>query len=462
MLLGCGATERTSAVEPLFPAHAPTLRRAEPRLPADCDELEARARSDEHDASLLAAMCPHTPLTEVTARMLLRSVDTFDAARRRLEQLRPFDELSALAQLVAHVEATTAVAHHLPVVASASVTPLDDVVLATAQLARAQVVEPGLGHNARTAARGYLAKVHIHALRQLGLERTRAPAPFERLLAALAIHYGRTFCDAYLRRRVAGLWPVCAEAEHTILEAVLALESDSGTGDVPIVVLEWYQGRRYLARGDVRSRLRQQSERAVDRLAPIVAELPRLVEHGFVDLAIARAATLQRKGNLRQEAVATLLRATLEHAEATEYLERLHARLARGLRRSGRAEWGSLDHARDPTWPTASVVARQQLEAIESADSAFARQYARGRAVLMFRERPDALRVALDRAARATDPAIAASVQLLRAVLDERDDGRLANLRLQTTTEAFLPAEPEAARRQATAYTARAAGDVPR
>ncbi len=423
------------------------------------------ANDDAHAAALLPVLCPAIPLDAVAARKALLAADSADAARRRIPLLAGHTELEALAKLVAQTSVDVEIDARLPVPETAIVTPLSDTVLASVALARAQL--RSAGPETHTLARAYLAKVHAHALRQLGIETTRPPGPFGRLLAALSIHYGRSLCTAYWHRRVPGLGTLFNETERAILWAVLVLEADSSAGDPPLVAYELSMGRQYLERPDVHGRLLKAFERDLgpqspDRVEPIANALPRLLEHGFVDLAIARALTLRTRGNVPLADIEQLLRSGLTAVEGEEYLERLDTRLERDPGASPPASAASLDHAADPDWPSASVVARGQLEAIEAANSEFARRFALGRAVLVFRARPDALRVALDRAANSLQPQVATAVPLLRAVLDELDDGRLAWLRRQAETDVRIVTDEEAATRRSFARIAREAGDAAR
>ena len=464
--VACG-DDPASSLQPALATPIPTPVAAAPVLPESCEDLATLAAEDDHAAALVPMLCPEQPLDAVAARKALLAADSADAARRRIPLLKGYGELEALAKLVAQVDVDVEIDARLPSPATAIVTPLSDTVLSTAALARAQVRAPGLGSEARTRARGYLAKVHTHALRQLGIETTRPPGPLGRQLAALAIHYGRSFCTAYWRRRVPGLGTLFNETERSILRAVLVLEADSSAGDPPLVAYELSMGRQYLERADVNKRLLRAYERDLgllspNRVEPIAKAIPRLLEHGLVDLAIARALTLRKRGNVAVGDIEQLLRNGLTDAEGEEYLERLDARLQRARASTRPASATALDHAADPNWPSASVVAREQLEAIEGATSPFARRYALGRAVLVFRARPDALRVALDRAGDSTQPAIATAVPLLRSVLDELDDGRLAWLRRKASTDGRVVTDAEAATRRRFATMAREAGDAAR
>lgn len=466
VVAACGS-DPLSVVSPTLGTPLPKPLAPAPVLPANCQEVAEMAAEDARAAALLPVLCPDAPLDAVAARKALLAADSADAARRRIPLLAGHAELEALAKLVAQTSVDIEIDARLPDPSSAIVTPLSDPVLATVALARARLRTPGLGPQAHTQARAYLAKVHTHALRQLGIETTRPPGPLGRQLAALSIHYGRSFCTAYWRRRVPGLGTLFNETERAILWAVLVLEADSSAGDPPLVAYELSMGRQYVERTDVHGRLLKAFERDLgpqspNRVEPIANALPRLLEHGFVDLAIARALTLRKRGNVPLADIEQLLRAGLTDVEGDEYLERLDARLKRARGKSPPASAASLDHAADPDWPSPSVVARTHLEAIEGADTEFARRYALGRAVLVFRSRPDALRVALDRASSSVQPAVATAVPLLRSVLDEIDDGRLSWLRRQAETDVRIVTDEEAATRRSFAKMAREAGDAAR
>ncbi len=464
--IACGP-EPGPQVRPLFASPPPVPAPPPIALPESCDALAEFARTDDHAAALLPVLCPQAPLDAVAARKVLLAADSADAARRRLPLLEAHPELSALAKLVAQLHVAVEIERRVPDPATAIVTPLTDAVLATASLARAELRDGTGTAEARITARAYLAKVHTHALRQLGVQPTHPPGPLGRHLAALVIHYGRAFCNAYWSRRVAGLGTLFGETERAILAATLILEADSSAGDSPLVVDELTRGRLYLERPDVHARLSKAFEREIgplspDRLEAVAESLPRLLEHGLVDLAIARALTLRKRGNLAFSDVEQLLRAGLTDVEGDEYLEHLEDRLTRARSRDAATSAAPLEHAPDPSWPSASTVARQELEAIEGAHTPFSRRYALGRAVLVFRTRPDALRVAIDRAATSTQSAVASAVPLLRAVMDEFDDGRLAWLRRQAVTDPRVVTDPEAATRRLFSVMARDAGDAAR
>ena len=225
-VLGC-TSEPIDRLQPALATPIPTPEDAAPVLPDDCDALVGLARADAHAAALVPMLCPELSLDAVAARKALLAADSADAARRRIPLLAGHPELEALAKLIAAVDVDVEVDARLHDPSTAIVTPLSEGVLGTVALARAKLRSTGLGPDAHTLARAYLAKVHTHALRQLGIETTRPPGPLGRLLAALSIHYGREFCLAYWRRRVPGLGTLFGETEHSILRAVLVLEADS-------------------------------------------------------------------------------------------------------------------------------------------------------------------------------------------------------------------------------------------
>ncbi|MEX1365780.1 MAG: hypothetical protein AB1Z98_21815, partial [Nannocystaceae bacterium] len=128
------------------------------------------------------------------------------------------------------------------------------------------------------------------------------------------------------------------------------------------------------------------------------------------------------------------------------------------------------------TWTPASAVADEAEELIERAPAeGFARAHALGRALLLVRDRPDALVLLLDHAS--DDSATAAMRGSLSWLLDEliaRDDGRLAWQQRRVAAEAQLAeertGEPEASdrdeaearRRRRFALSLREAGRLPR
>ena len=273
LVLACGDPTPPSLPTPP-PATEPSPAPAVAAIDS-CDALLRSAATDVDDAALLPTLCPDAPLDPVTARGVLLAAGTSEQARRVEPLLRGFPELQAMAQLAGHVKAPLPVPPTLADVAVAPVTPFDGSVLAQVQLARALVHDETTHVDTRTRARAWLAKAYMGALKQLGIGPTRPPAPFGRLLAAHAIHYGRSFCASFWQRQIPGLFDLCAQTEVDVLAATLALEAGHHGGDPAIVAVELGEGRRYVSRDDVRARIEKRvlgSPEATaldpDRLAP--------------------------------------------------------------------------------------------------------------------------------------------------------------------------------------------------
>ena len=430
----------------------------------DCNALVQSAAHDVDDAALLPVLCPDAPLDAVTARGVLLAVDSSAQARAVDPRLHGFPELQAMARLVGHVASPT-MPTALADPATSLVTPLDDSVLAQVQLARALVHDETTHVDTRTHARAYLAKAYMAALKQLGIGPTRPPSPFGRLLAAHAIHYGRSFCASFWQRQLPGLFDLCAQTEVDMLAATLALEASHYAGDPAIVAVELGEGRRYVSRDDARLRIEKRLEGSPeatvldpDRLAPTVSDLERLIAQGFVEHAIARGLAIAGGPGLGP--IEQLLRDGLQRSEGDEHRAQLEARFASVRKQAARPVEdgaGELEHAREAPWATATAEADRMLEAIAAAPaSGFARRRVLGRVVLAARRRPDALLAAIDLAASSTDAKIVAALPLLRAVAHEHDDGALRWLRRAR------PIDDDARVRQELALGAREAGALPR
>ena len=434
----------------------------------DCEGLATAARDDPDDAALLPVLCPDVPLDAVTARAVLMAAGSSQQARAVAPALARFPELRAMAQLVGHVAAPLPEPPTLVDPSAAAVTPIDAGVLSQVQLARALLYDSNVPVDTRTRARAYLAKVHMSATRQLGIGATRPPGPFGRLLAAQAIHYGRSFCTSFWRRRVSGLFEIFAQTEVDLLSAVLALEASHYAADSGIVAIELGEGRQYVRRTATAARIRKRLESSPEatqvdptRLAPTVNELDRLLAMGFVDAALAAGISIGSKsGGPGLAPMEQLLTEGLRRAEGEEYAQRLAGRFARARKREPRPPEhgaGELEHAREPPWPSATAEATQLLDGLRDAPSdGFGRRRALGRAVLLGRRRPDALRAAIEEAARATDPKLSGALPLLRAVSAELDDGNLRTLRRAHATD------PDRLLRQQFAVTVREDGLAPR
>lgn len=454
-------------------------------LPSSCAALAERARDGGPDAVLLVWLCPEQPIDAVAAREALLEVRSPDEAARLAPRLEEFPDLFGLATLVAQTPVRPAVAV-LPDPADAVVSPVDRTVLAQVQRAHTRVAAAGLGPGERTRARALLAKVYLQATQQLGVNVGRPTAPFARLLAGRALHYGRAFCVSYWRRRVAGLSGLFGEVETRLLALVLALEANPYQGDGARLMVELEETRDYLLGDGPRGRIeRRLAERATtpwgpDRLLPMPNALDRLIDHGFVDLALWHAiVAAQRPGGPGLHAVELMLRDDLVAAERGEYVALLEHRFAQARARNpggpGPGE-GTIGHAAEVPWRSADAVADEAGAWIDRApeEDGLGRRYALGRALLVVRPRPDAVAVLID---RATDGS--ASEGLRRAAgwlaeeLAARDDGRRAWQRRIVAAEAEAgPRQPakspaerhaqEAARRRSYARALREDGRMPR
>lgn len=446
-------------------------------LPSSCDALAGRALEDDLDAVLLAWLCPERPLDTLTARAALLAVRSPDEAAALVPRLDAHPALQGLARLVAQ-ERVDPSRGPLPNPAKAVVSPVSDEVLARVQQAHALIAEPGLPLAERTRARAYVAKVYLQATQQLGITVGRPTAPFGRLLAGRALHYGRAFCLSYWRNRVAGLAPLFGEIETRLLELTLALEGGAPDGDGARLAVELPSTRRYV-QGDgprerIERRLAQRTARpwGPERLLPTANAIERLLGHGFVDLAIDRAlAEGRRPDGPGLAAVEQLMRDELARTERGEYLQRLEGRFERERSRpKAPAETGpgELAHAAEPPWVPASAVAEEAASLIELApERGLARRYALARALLLVRDRPDALLLVLDRVTDETaSPALREAGPWLGEELAARDDGRRAWLQRRVAIDALAPPstphEAEAARRRSYALRVREADRLPR
>jgi hypothetical protein len=415
-------------------------------LPPDCDALAARASEGGPDAVLLAWLCPEHALDPVAARAALLAVRSPDEAAALAARLHGHAALQGLLRLVAQAPAGSVDA--LPDPAHAIVSPIDDRVLAELQRAHATIAARGIPPVQRTRARALVAKAYLQATQQLGVAVGRPPEPFARLLAGRALHHGRQFCLAYLQGRVGGLAPLFHELESHLLALVVALEGSPHHGDAARLAVELEEARRYLQRSGPQSRMAQRAAAqsrapgAPQELRPLADALARLLDHGFVDLALATAieAGLQPEGTGLQP-MEQHLRDAMAHAERGEYVTLLEHRLARARARTPPPpEHGTAPPLRigEPPWPSASTVADEAAAWIERApaEPELPRRYALGRALLLVRSRPDALVLLLDHAtAEDASPALREAVAWLRRELEARDDGRLPWLQRRVAAE---------------------------
>jgi len=456
---------------------APAPGPVDASLARDCDALAALAVEGGPDAVLLAWLCPEHPLDAVAARAALLAVRSPDEAAALVPRLHGHPALQGLLRLVAQAPAPPVAALSDP--ADAVVSPIDDDVLAQVQRAHAIVYARGIPPMQRTRARALLAKTYLQATQQLGVAVGRPPEPFARLLAGRALHHGRQLCIAYLQGRVAGLAPLFRELEAHLLALMVALEGSPHHGDAARLAVELEETRRYLQRSGPRERIaarlaaQSRTPAAPQELRPLADELARLLDHGFVDLGIAKAI------EAAVDAVGTGLRPmeqhlhdALAHAERGEYLALLEHRLARARARTPPPpEHGPAPPVRagEPPWPAAAAVAEDAAAWIERApeQAGLPRAHALGRALLLVRARPDALGLLLDQAtAEDASPALRQAVGWLGRELEARDDGRLPWLQRRVALEpAAEPAgqdRAETARRRRYAVRMREADRQPR
>lgn len=459
---GWAPPPQVSATPPHTPGEALDAAEA-PGLPM-CEGLAAHEDPGPDRATMLARLCPAQPLGALLGRDALAGIEHAVAAIRVGERLTPQPDWERLARLVS-LRDETRVSGPLPDPAKTSVTPLTDQVLAWTQLSRSIVAAPGVSHEERTRARAFLAKVYFAALDQFGVDPTRPPHPFERLLAGWAIHYGRAFCVAYWQRRVGGLETLFAETEVDLLEAILSLEAGGFHADAAITTVSLTRGRRYVRQAGPKRRIASRLANGppvagVDptRVLPLADELSRLLDRGFVDLAIAttleRGAATGGPGLLPAE---QLLRDGLANLEGTEYAQLLATRLSRKKKREPpplQTGPGSFEHPRDPRWPSADEVADIAHAMIRDdrgpADAVTA-------ARLLYR-RPDALSTLIDRLAE--DGSLGEHRHWLAPIAESIDDGSLRWLKRRAALTD--PAAAEDQTRRNYALRAREAGRQPR
>ncbi len=472
------ALAERSTLEPALGPASAEVRPDLAGLPHACEDLAARAREGGPDAVLLAWLCPEWPLDAVAARAALLAVRSPEEAAALVPRLADHPALQGLLRLVAQLPAP--VATELPDPSAAVVSPIDDQVLARVQRAHATIAARGIGPSERTRARAWVAKTYLQATQQLGVGVGRPLEPFARLLAGRALHHGRQLCTAYLQRRVSGLAPLFQEVEARLWVIATALEASPHHGDAARLAVELEETRRYLQRQGPRDRLARyqaahtSTPREITQLDPLVHDRMRLLDHGFVDLAIARAIDEATRpegpGLLPME---QLLRDTLARAEREEYLALLERRLARArARKPPPAEHGARppEPLVEPPWPDAGVVAEEAAGWIERAppEPELPRRYALGRALLLIRARPDALVLLIDHATAAdASPSLRRAVGWLSLELAARDDGRLAWLARRVAAEPRgIPGNDldrsETARRRRFALSLRQDGRMPR
>lgn len=470
--LACGGSPAVEVIEPAAPvpsARAPAGPEieadAEPgpepgavALASDCAALAGAAAAIPEDAALLVWICPEVQAGRGALRGALLQAGSPAEAAALAPRLAAAPDLAGLARLVA-LDRAGALPAEAPDPATASVSPIDDAVLAGVVRAVGSQTAPGLSHEQRVRAMAYLARAHHEALAQLGLPSGQPLPPFARLLAGRFLHFGRMFCAMYWQRRVAGLESLFAATEGQLIRTVLALEQSPHAGDDALLAVERQRARRHLQGGGVAERLKGRGvAESPGELLALPHELDRLLDHGFVELAIQRALFLagEQPQGLGVAPVAELLREGLAQRDLGEYGALLDRRVAdaRALQPPPPEEGArALPGRQALAWPDAGKVARaaEGWLAAAAGASGLPRRHGLGRAALLLRDRPDAARELLRRARGGTGAALALEV------LDRLDGEGLAWLR-----SAAAAASGEEKVRRAFALASRDAGLQPR
>ncbi len=471
LAVGCGDDEPTPSIEP--PA-TPTVETAPPtpvrdpiEVVGDCEALEQRAATVDDDLLLFAISCPGRPLDHSQQRLIVLSLASPTRAAAAITALDGDPELQGVVRLAALDRSSQPMPTQLPDPATALLTPIDDRTLAAVELAYAQLRDPNIEETQRTRAHALLARVYIQAIQSLGLRPGRPLPPLARLLAGPALFHGRNFCRFYWQRRVAGLERSFAETEVDLLALLVDLDNTAHAGDPGLLAVERQRTRSYLLRSGPSSRIARRAKQrpearalGTDLLLPLAHELARLIDHGFIDLALDEGLRAgARPGGYGLDPVVALLTEELRERDLREYERRLARRVERARKSTPLARHeANANHELEPElpveWPSATELAehaRAWLAVAHGRGPDFARQHALGRAVLLLRDRPDAIRELL--AAGPDDRVVHDHAALLFELLDSRDGESLASLRLHVT--ASVDADPETRARQSYALAAR-------
>jgi hypothetical protein len=437
----------------------------------DCSALARRAERIADDAALLAVLCPGLSLDHGQTRAVVLALASASAAARAIATLDHESELQGVVRLAAFDRSSQAMPAELPDPATARLSPIDDRTLAAVELAHALLRSPdppppperedgGRGEDEdedededppdlralRARAHALLARVHLQALQTLELPTGRPLPPLARLLAGPALHHGRNFCLLHEQRRVAELEQLFVDTEVDLLTLLVDLDNTPHAGDPALLAVERHRTRSYLQRPGPRSRIakraRQQPDaRALgtDLLLPLAHELDRLIDQGFVELAVDLGLRSGAEaGGYGLDPMVALLTEALRERDLREYERRLGRRVEQArkttpkARHEGRRE---LEPKLPVEWPSAAKRAehaRAWLAVAHGRAPDFARRHAIARAVLALRDRPDAVRAILERAP--TDEVVRAQMPLLLSLLDAQDDGSLAALRLRVAS----------------------------
>lgn len=485
-LAGCGDADGEVEVEVGADAPAPLESGTSTDLPPEvtepaassvtvldsCAAIDRSAETDPHDAYALAMLCPDIELSPTRQRAALMVAGTPTQIEQVLPRLTPDSELAALARLLARHAPDTLPAR-VPDVRKASVTPVDDEIVGNAALAHATYISAVAHPDDRTRAQAYLAKVHLYALQSLGLDGTRPLDPFARLLAGRAVAHGRGFCVAYWQRRVAGLDQAFADTEARLVDAVIALEASPHGADPALVAVERQRGRRYVQGASeriVKSRAKKGLDpTAGERILPFPHEVDRLLDQGFVDLAITRSIVLGRDAQGYGLGRANeLVSAAMAERGLNEYEAKLQARLeaARAAQppphEQGPREIEDRRAMQYATPDSNALRARAWLEAAPA--EGLGRRHALTRATLLLRDDPRALDLLLAEAE--TNTTVRAHAGLLFELAGAADRDALVHATglaaRDLRPETGDPHEREARRRRELALAVRTAGLSPR
>ena len=472
LLLACGGAPAVEVVQ-VGPPHAAQAAGAAAsgpvaagpaaapvgRLIADCAGLAASAATSPEDAALFIWTCPEAQANKSALRGALLAAGSPAEAAALAPKLAAAPDLQGLARLAAVARAPTLPAE-LPDPLTAPSSPVDDAVLAGVARAIGAHTQGGLTHEVRTKAMAYLARTHHEALAQLGLPEGQPLPPFARLLAGRFLHFGRSFCTMYWQRRVAGLEGLFAATEAQLLRVVLALEASPHADDDALLAVERQRARRHLQGSGVAERLKSKGVAGSPAdLQPLPHELDRLVDHGFVELAIQRALFLAGEPPTPYGIgpMSELLEELLGDRDLGDFKPLLAKRVAdaRALQPPP-PEQGArpLPPRALLKWKDAGAVAEEAAGWLTEAAQAggFPRKYGLGRAALLLRDRPDAARVLL----RGRPSGIAGALAL--ELLDRLESSGLAWLRLHAAADP----SGDASLRRRFALASRDAGLLPR
>ncbi|MBZ5710293.1 hypothetical protein [Nannocystis pusilla] len=441
LALGCGppAVEVLPGVKADLSAGAAGAEGPVAAAPAgDCAGLAAAAAAGSgEDAVLLVWTCPEVQASTAALRAALLQAATPAEAAALAPKLAAAPDLAGLARLAAIDRPSTGSLNpaEAPDPVTALVSPIDEAALGGVLRAIGAQTASGITHEQRTRAAALLARVYREALAQLGLPPGQPLPPFGRLLAGRFLHFGRSFCQTYWQRRVAGLENLFAATEDELMRVMLALERTAHAGDDALLAVERQRARRYLQGRGVAERLKSRGVTPTpESLLPLPNELDRLVDHGFIDLALQRALFLagEQPAPFGMGPVVESLRSILTQRDLGDFQALLERRIAEARKleppppEQGTREWP----VRAPwSWSDAGAIAEAAGQWCEEAGQAEGTARRRGlwRAVLALRERPDACRELLRRA-----DAGGLAAQVARAVLDRLDDDSLATLRTRT------------------------------